>query len=400
MRFLTFIDYYKSEKIISFFIFIFCISLRLMSTDMIFPSFISLEKYFLLSRATIQFSSFINLLASFITGLVMIFFADNFSRKYLLKISILIFSIGSLIAGISENIYLFYLGRFFQGCGGTTLLIIGYATTQDHYKNKEAAKYYSSSSFIVALIAIISPILGGYIDQNFGWKFNFYTLFLLSVFLFIIVVAWFEDPSFNKINFNINADLGIHEFINDEFFLYYSLISPFLFFSYWIYTTSLPFYLDSYFNISSNKLGYILSLGAVSYLIFSLLSKWLIDHIKLTTCIIIGLVICFFSAIFLFLTQLLKIHSIFIVSTFQFFYLGGCALSFGPSVSKSLSHFEYLKATASALRTSFHNFLIMLGSLLSFFFNKVSLLYASLTTFLVCLLLIVFFFILQNSREG
>jgi len=105
--------------------------------------------------------------------------SDKFGRKYVLLIGLLVFIVGSVIAAISDNIYMLLLGRFLQGAGAIGSVVS--AMIADLVKEEQRAHAMAimggtiAMSFAVAMI--VAPIVGG----NWGIDKLFWLTAALSV---------------------------------------------------------------------------------------------------------------------------------------------------------------------------------------------------------------------------
>lgn len=117
--------------------------------------------------------------------------SDKFGRKRIITIGLLIFIMGSIIAGLSDNIYWVIFGRALQGSGAIAAAVLALAAdlTRENQRAKAMAIIGVSigGSFIIAFIAA-SPLV-----QLFGFSGLFYMTAILAV--CAIVVLWFYVPN-------------------------------------------------------------------------------------------------------------------------------------------------------------------------------------------------------------
>ncbi len=116
--------------------------------------------------------------------------SDRIGRKKSILIGLLIFAVGSLIAGMAEDIYMLLLGRFLQGAGAIGSVII--AMISDHVREDERAHAMASMGMVIALsftaAMIFGPLIGG---MEGGVSMLFYMttgMALLSIVLLFTVV--------------------------------------------------------------------------------------------------------------------------------------------------------------------------------------------------------------------
>jgi predicted MFS family arabinose efflux permease len=105
--------------------------------------------------------------------------SDKFGRKEVLLFGLIIFIIGSIVAALSDNIYMLMVGRFLQGAGAIGSVVS--AMIADLVKEEQRAHAMAimggtiAMSFAVAMI--IAPIIGG----NWGIDKLFWLTAILSV---------------------------------------------------------------------------------------------------------------------------------------------------------------------------------------------------------------------------
>ena len=105
--------------------------------------------------------------------------SDKFGRKPVLLIGLIIFIVGSVIAAMSDNIYMLLIGRFLQGAGAIGSVVS--AMIADVVKEEQRAHAMAimggtiAMSFAVAMI--VAPIVGG----NWGIDKLFWLTAVLSI---------------------------------------------------------------------------------------------------------------------------------------------------------------------------------------------------------------------------
>jgi EmrB/QacA subfamily drug resistance transporter len=99
---------------------------------------------------------------------------DLYGRKRLLVVAIVLFLIGSALSGLSQSMGELIAFRALQGLGAGGLITGVIATIGDMVSPRERGQYmgYIMGSMTLAMIA--GPLLGGYITDNFSWRWIFY----------------------------------------------------------------------------------------------------------------------------------------------------------------------------------------------------------------------------------
>lgn len=113
--------------------------------------------------------------------------ADLFDKKRLTQIGILIFVIGSLLAGFAQDIPMLMGARVIQGLGMGGLTAMGMAVIGSIIPPRERGRYSGYFGAVMAVATAGGPLLGGFIvDTPLGWRWTFWIgipLALLSMVL-------------------------------------------------------------------------------------------------------------------------------------------------------------------------------------------------------------------------
>jgi DHA2 family multidrug resistance protein len=110
----------------------------------------------------------------------------RFGKKRYFVFSLVAFTLASVMCGLAHDLTTLILGRVIQGLGGGGLLAKAQALMFETFPKEEQAK--ASMIFTLGVIAgpAIGPALGGYLTDNFGWRWIFFInvpLGILAVFM-------------------------------------------------------------------------------------------------------------------------------------------------------------------------------------------------------------------------
>lgn len=102
------------------------------------------------------------------------YLSNRFGRKRMFLLGVTIFTIGSLLCGISPTIGWLIAFRVLQGIGGGILFPLGPAIAFDAFPKEERARASALVGIPVLLAPIFGPILGGYLNDTFNWHSLFF----------------------------------------------------------------------------------------------------------------------------------------------------------------------------------------------------------------------------------
>lgn len=99
--------------------------------------------------------------------------SDLYGRRLLFQIAIVTFIVGSLMCGISQNMWQLVVSRGIQGIGGGGLFSLAFAIIGDVVPPRERGKYVGFITSIFTASSVLGPLIGGFIVDNTSWRWIF-----------------------------------------------------------------------------------------------------------------------------------------------------------------------------------------------------------------------------------
>ena len=135
------------------------------------------------------------LLTSTISGPLYGKLSDLFGRRPIFLFGIGIFMVGSLLAGLSQEMWHLIAARGIQGLGAGALFPIALAVIGDLFAPSERGRYQGLFGAVFGLSVLIGPAIGGLLTDTVGWPFVFF--FNLPIGAVVFVVVWRNLPSYH-----------------------------------------------------------------------------------------------------------------------------------------------------------------------------------------------------------
>ncbi|HKV56363.1 MAG TPA: DHA2 family efflux MFS transporter permease subunit [Candidatus Binataceae bacterium] len=129
------------------------------------------------------------------------FWSTLLGRKRLYLLSMTIFIVGSILAGTSQTFGQMLFYRVIQGAGGGTLIPASQAITREKFPPAEQGMAMALYSMGVMLAPTIGPIVGGWLVDNWGWRWIFYVNVPFAAVGLLMVSAFVQDPPYLKRGF-------------------------------------------------------------------------------------------------------------------------------------------------------------------------------------------------------
>jgi EmrB/QacA subfamily drug resistance transporter len=135
------------------------------------------------------------LLTSTISGPLYGKLSDLFGRRPIFLFGIGVFMVGSLLAGLSQEMWQLVVARGVQGLGAGALFPIALAVIGDLFAPSERGRYQGLFGAVFGLSVLVGPAIGGLITDTIGWPFVFFLN--LPVGAFVFTVVWRNLPAYH-----------------------------------------------------------------------------------------------------------------------------------------------------------------------------------------------------------
>ena len=261
-------------------------------SDVIVPSLPIIGPHLNASSNQIQLAVSIFLLASSLFQIICGILNAKIGTKTTLMIGITLFTIGALVAAAATNVSHLYIGRFLQGLGSASFLVLARFYLRLCFTNRQALAHVSSLFMIsVSLTIALAPIAGGCIDQLFGWRWIFWTMGGIGILLALLYgFALPKDEASHKNPIKISDMMD--EIRNYKFMRHVAVVGLNLGFM-MIYYTMIPFTFEHVLHISPKDVGFLAALTCIPTLIGSIIIRVLAKRYSPNFQILIGQMIMF-----------------------------------------------------------------------------------------------------------
>ncbi|MGH7940622.1 MAG: DHA2 family efflux MFS transporter permease subunit [Limisphaerales bacterium] len=132
--------------------------------------------------------------------------SNQFGRKRLLILCIGIFTATSALCGAAPTLTTLILARILQGIGGGAMVPIAQAVLLESFPPQKRGAAMAAFAQGVVVAPILGPTLGGWITDNFSWRWIFYVNLPFGI-LAAFMAQWLvEDPPYIKRNKHATID--------------------------------------------------------------------------------------------------------------------------------------------------------------------------------------------------
>jgi DHA1 family bicyclomycin/chloramphenicol resistance-like MFS transporter len=115
--------------------------------------------------------------------------ADRFGRRPVLLSTLSVYLLASLGALLASDIEALVAIRIVQGASMAGVVVVARAMVRDLYEPHEGARIMSLGLSGLGLIAITSPLLGGWLSEHLGWRATFAAVALIALGTLVFVAT-------------------------------------------------------------------------------------------------------------------------------------------------------------------------------------------------------------------
>ena len=136
--------------------------------------------------------------------------ADMYGRKQLYLPGFVVFTVGSLLCGLSPTVGWLIAARVLQGVGAALILALGLAIVTDAFPAGERGRALGVAGTIVSVGIVAGPTLGGIVIENFSWHWIFFVnvpIGILGVYLTLRYVPRERPPGGQRFDISGAATL-------------------------------------------------------------------------------------------------------------------------------------------------------------------------------------------------
>jgi MFS transporter, DHA2 family, multidrug resistance protein len=119
-------------------------------------------------------------------------------RRNFFVMCIVIFTVASFLCGAAPTLSMLLIFRVIQGAGGGGLQPMAQAIMADSFEPHQRGQAFALYGLVAVLAPSIGPTLGGWITDNFSWRWIFFINIPVGILAFYLVMRLVEDPPWIK----------------------------------------------------------------------------------------------------------------------------------------------------------------------------------------------------------
>ena len=134
------------------------------------------------------------------------FFSKLMGRKTYFLISVTIFTIASVLCGLSKSMAMILFARILQGIGGGGIMPISQAIIFEIFPKEKRAAAMAVFGLGVVMAPIMGPALGGWLTETWSWPFIYFINVPFGIVAFHLIKKLVFDPPYARKQKNVTMD--------------------------------------------------------------------------------------------------------------------------------------------------------------------------------------------------
>ena len=274
--------------------------------------------------------------------------SDNLGRRPVVLWGLLLFTVASIGCIYAANATVFLMFRMCQAII-VTAMVLSRAIIRDVVSADKAASLIGYVTMGMAVVPMLGPMLGGLLDETFGWQASFW-LMALSGFGMFVLCYFDQGETKRATGETLRQQFGHYpELFSSPRFWGYSIASGLTSGAFFAYLGGAPYVGTEIFKLSPAILGFYFGAPALGYFIGNFLSGRYSMRIGINNMVLYGTIIATIATVASLLVFSIGQGSP--VSFFGFMTIVGIGngLTIPNATSGMLSVRPHLAGTASGL---------------------------------------------------
>ena len=322
--------------------------LSALTMNIFLPSLPGMARWFDAPYALMQLSVALYLALSALLQVVIGPISDRYGRRKVLLVSLVLFLIataGTLVAPTAEAFLICRMAQAVVAAG----MVLSRAVVRDMVPDAQAASMIGYVTMGMSIVPMIGPVIGGVLDEAFGWQANFGLLAVLG--LAVLALVWAdlgETATLRKVTL-VEQMRSYPSLLKSRRFWGYVGCATFSSGAFFAYLGGAPYVGNTVFHLTSSQVGVLFAITAVGYAAGNFVAGRYSVRIGMNRMVLIGSAITAGGLAALLLVTLAGVHSALVFFGFTAFVGIGNGMTLPNANAGMLSIRPELAGTASGL---------------------------------------------------
>lgn len=262
-------------------------SISALNMNIFLPSINGMADYFQADYAIVQLAISGYLGVTAILQLIIGPLSDRYGRRIVLLLGGCIFLFATLMCLISNDVITFLIFRMLQASIASGM-VLSRAIVRDMVGPAEAASKIGYITMGMALVPMLGPMLGGYLDEQFGWQSSFLMVFIFGA--LVLLLVWFDLGETNQNqSSSFRAQFRNYpELFGSKRFWGYTFTAAFASGAFFAFLGGAPFVAETVLGLEPVELGFYFGFISLGYMAGNFIAGRFSQSVGLNLMMLLG----------------------------------------------------------------------------------------------------------------
>lgn len=237
-----------------------------LAMNVFLPSLPGMARYFEADYRVIQLLVSLYLVAIALTQLVVGPLSDRYGRRPVLLGGLAIFALSTIAAIFSPNVETLIVCRLFQSTAATGM-VLSRAVVRDTVASlDDAASRIGYVTMGMAVIPMVAPILGGVLEEHYGWKASFLLTFVITLIVLLVAYLDLKETNHTRSDSMIGQLRTYPELLRSRRFWGYALSAGFSSGAFFAFIGGAPYVASELLGMRPTDYGLYFAVISVGYM--------------------------------------------------------------------------------------------------------------------------------------
>lgn len=304
------------HKLIIYMVTICITSFGQINADLYLPSVIAIAHSLKTSVDYIQLSLAIYIFGFGVSQLIYGPLSDGIGRRVPLLIGTSVAAIGSVICLMAHSVEALWLGRLLQGIGAGAGEALLRPMLIDLFDEYTIVRYAAYSAVISVGMLAGAPLLGGVLQELFGWQANFLFLTIYATVIFLAVLMIIPETNIHRERANLRITTIKQNFLfvmRNNIFLAFSSCSLFTYAALIVWLTIGPVLLQKQLGLSPVDFGWVYLILGLMFIAGAQTNARLANRLGFTNMLLKGLLLLAIAGVAMLLLRIIGLVNVYVI---------------------------------------------------------------------------------------
>ncbi|AMJ62390.1 multidrug effflux MFS transporter [Bosea sp. PAMC 26642] len=207
--------------------------------------------------------------------------SDRVGRRPVLLIGLCLFLVATLACALAPSIGALTAARALQAFGASGPIVLGRAMVRDLYEGPRAGRELARMGMIMGLVPAVAPVIGGVLQNAYGWRSTFIATLLFSLILIAVIATIMPETlrtrSPQPLSF-LSIFRGFGVLLQNRAFRVYVALTGIAYAGLFAFISGSSFVLVGLYGLSPVSYGLSFAFGVLGFILGTIIAQRLVGR--------------------------------------------------------------------------------------------------------------------------